>query len=298
MTSPAHTRSQRASRAALSSVPDRSRKKQAPRRARISRRRSCSAPSGRSPAPDTGRRAAARPAGRAAPCRRRGPRGPAPTHATSPAAARSSRRRGEQSATRDASTSRSSTDAGMGTPWSWRTTSYSRSTPRASDPTPCQAGRNRASTSASTGSTSRRRAASDRWRSERSTSGSHHSRSRPSGRNSPRSSSPRSARAAQEDVDDAARAARSAGAGSADVNGPWVRAHRPSSVPRGSSTGLEEGVGQAGRRLDAEGVAVAAGVLGGDEPALAGDPDLDRPAVAEQVGGEVGGRPGPQLRRG
>ena len=52
------------------------------------------------------------------------------------------------------------------------------------------AGRKRARATASTGSTSRRSAASERRRSWRSTSSSHHSRSTPSGRNSPRTTRP------------------------------------------------------------------------------------------------------------
>ena len=53
---------------------------------------------------------------------------------------------------------------------------------------PCQVGRNRPSASCSAGSTSRRSAASDARRSRRRTSGSHHSRSVPPGRSSPRTS--------------------------------------------------------------------------------------------------------------
>ena len=54
----------------------------------------------------------------------------------------------------------------------------------------CQAGRNRASASGSTGSTSWRSRASERRRSERSTSASHHSAPDPEGRNSPSSTRP------------------------------------------------------------------------------------------------------------
>jgi hypothetical protein len=64
---------------------------------------------------------------------------------------------------------------------------------RRADPLP--QGRKRARAEPSTGSISLRRAASERRRIWRSTSGSHHSRSWPSGRNSPRTRRPSSSRA-------------------------------------------------------------------------------------------------------
>ena len=85
-----------------------------------------------------------------------------------------------------ASTSDSSVDATIGAPASRPSASTTASTPRRCGGMPCHAGRKRASASGSTGSTSRRSAASDRRRSWRSTSTSHHSRRTPSGRNSPR----------------------------------------------------------------------------------------------------------------
>jgi hypothetical protein len=97
-----------------------------------------------------------------------------------------SRSAGRYWAIRTARTSRSSTDAGMGAPCRMESTSISPSMPRRGVPMPCHRGRKRASESDSTGSTSFRRAASDRRLSRRRTSLSHHSRSVPSGRNSPR----------------------------------------------------------------------------------------------------------------
>ena len=98
--------------------------------------------------------------------------------------------------------------------------------------TPCHAGRKRPSASGSTGSTSRRSRASERRRSIRSTSGSHHSRSEPDGRNSPRTIVP-AARAARAHP----RRPRAAGPSAPPArarNGPWERAQRassPSSAP-------------------------------------------------------------------
>jgi len=64
--------------------------------------------------------------------------------------------------TREAITSRSITRAGSAAPWSWNTTSSRRSTPVALAPTLCQAGKNRATASGGTDSTSWRSAASER----------------------------------------------------------------------------------------------------------------------------------------
>ena len=71
----------------------------------------------------------------------------------------------------------------------------------------------------------------------------------------------------------------------------------PSSDPSGSSTGARKTSGRPGGGLHAEGVAVAAGVLGGDQAGLAGDAHLDGAAVGEQVRGEVAGRRGPAAPR-
>ena len=51
--------------------------------------------------------------------------------------------------------------------------------------------------------------------------------------------------------------------------------------------GLEEDVGQPGGKADAQRVAVAAGVLGGDEALLAGDAHDDGPALGDEGVGEV-----------
>src|ERR1700687_5851203 len=67
--------------------------------------------------------------------------------------------------------SRSMTLAGSAAPCSWKTTSSSRSTPPARTPTPCHAGRKRASVSGGPHSTSRRSAASERLRNMRSPPG-------------------------------------------------------------------------------------------------------------------------------
>ncbi len=85
------------------------------------------------------------------------------------------------------STSASSTDAGIGAPWSCSITVSSASGPKRVRWRPCQSARKRPSAAGSTGSTSLRSFASERRLSPRSTSASHHSRDRPPGENSPSS---------------------------------------------------------------------------------------------------------------
>ena len=141
--------------------------------------------------------------------------------------------------------------------------------------TPCHAGRNRASAAGSTGSTSRRSRASDRRRSSRSTSGSHHSRSAPPGRNSPRSSVPAaSSRSSASSTTPTGRPQRRAGSGVR--NGPCVRAQRASSPSSAPATGARNASGTPDRRRHADAVAVAGDVLDRDPALLAGDPGPDR----------------------
>ena len=87
----------------------------------------------------------------------------------------------------------------------------------------CHTGRNRPRVDGSTGSTSLRSAASERRRSRRNTSASHHSAPDPAGRNSPSSTRPREASRLSVWVTTATpRPSRPAT--SVTVNGPWVRA--------------------------------------------------------------------------
>ncbi len=134
--------------------------------------------------------------------------------------------------TRRGSTSLSQSVAGSATPCSG--TSASRSPCRR--PMPCQEGRKRPKAACSAGSTSRRSTASVARRIRRSTSVSHHSRSEPPGRSSPRTSS--SARSSAESPPSTRASSRSNRAASSDVvNGPCVRAYRRSSFRSASSTG-------------------------------------------------------------
>ena len=193
----------------------------------------------------------------------------------------------------------------MATPWSWPITSYSRSSPpvaaMARPPVrgrhPCQAGRNRARASADVGSTCWRSTASERCRRIRRTSTSHHSRSTPSGRNAPRSSRPV--------VDQAGQHLLHRGRPHAEPGGRLAGHERPvgpappaDQLEQGVVDRGEEGVGQTGRRRHPEPVAVAAGVLAGDQPVLAGDPHPDGPAVGQQLGRRRRpGRPARPARR-
>ena len=210
------------------------------------------------------------------------PMAPAPTHTTSPEVHSASRSAGSCSGRRARRMSRSSADATRGAPWSCATTSTRASMPRRAWPMPCQRGRKRASVPASTGSTSLRRAASDRRRSWRSTSLSHHSRSTPSGRNSPRTTRPSrssTSRAARDRFGAQAVASggvrheeRAVGAGVAGHQVDDRRGHR-----------LGAGVGQADGHRHAEGVAQPAGVLGRAHPLLAGDDGEERPALGDEL---------------
>ena len=129
---------------------------------------------------------------------------------------------------------------------------------------PCQLGRKRPSAACSAGSTSRRSAASEARRSRRRTSGSHHSRSVPPGPQlaadelvSSRSSS------REHRLDVAAEAL--VRLGGRERAAP-AREARDEQRASGSVARLEERLGQPARRHGAERVAVAARVLGGDQP--------------------------------
>ena len=140
------------------------------------------------------------------------------------------------------------------------------------------AGRKRPSAACSAGSTSRRSAASEARRRRRRTSGSHHSRSVPPGRSSPRTSF--SSRSSSSSSGSTSRPKRAFA--SAVVNGPRPRAKRSTSWRQGLRAALEEDVGQPARRHRAERVAVAARVLGGDQPLLARDPDPDGAPLGDE----------------
>ena len=145
-------------------------------------------------------------------------------------------------------------------------------------PIPCQAGRKRPSAACSAGSTSRRSAASEARRSRRSTSGSHHSRSVPPGRSSPRTS--RSARSSSCSSASSSSPNRVVGLGGRERAATLrVAEHELAERVRAA---LEERLGQAAGRHHAERVAVAAGILGGDQPLLAGDPGSERAPLGEQ----------------
>ncbi len=150
----------------------------------------------------------------------------------------------------------------MGRPASWSTTSARRSSAaetRSGDPplpaplpepvgdgaTPCHAGRNRASVTGSTGSTSRRSFARERRRSSRRTSGSQYSRSAPPGRNAPDRSDPAAARrwSASSTTPTGNPHRR---AGSEARNGPCVRADRARSPSSAPATGARNAPGTPG----------------------------------------------------
>ena len=196
---------------AVSSSPRSSRKKQAPRRASTSRRRSCSAPSGGSAGAGTGRSS-----GACVPQEQHdlavvAPEGPGadPHHLAGGGqlVEQPGRVVGDPGRQHVALEHR----AGMGTPCSWRDhleQPVEATAPVGADALP--AGQEPGQRLGVGRLDLPRSAASDRWRSRRSTSGSHHSRSLPPGRNSPRSSRPCVGAARQQGVDDAAPGARSA----------------------------------------------------------------------------------------
>ena len=152
----------------------------------------------------------------------------------------------------------------------------------------CQAARNRPSASGSTGSTSLRSRASDRRRSLRSTSASHHSEPDPAGRNSPSSTRPwrgqplegvaDDGRPEPEPVGDLVGGERAVGAGEpGDQVGERV-------LDR-----VGERVGRAGRDGHAEPVAQPADVLDRRPALLAGHPHLDHAAYVGEGGEPLGG---------
>ncbi len=192
-------------------------------------------------------------------------------------------------------------------PSSCATTSSVRSRPPCSVPTPCQSGSRRARATGGTGSTSRRRRASDRRRSERSTSGSHHSRPEAPGmgENSPSSTTPCSAsRRSVSWTSAAGRLQRSAGWRAA--KGPWVRAQRSEQAGQGVDGVRQEDVRHAARRLDAHRVAIASDVLDRDPALIAADAHRHRAALLLELGqpllgfvarracDDLGGRAGPR----
>ena len=159
-------------------------------------------------------------------------------------------------------------------------TSASRRVARRS--TPCQLGRKRPRVACSAGSTSRRSAASDARRSRRSTSTSHHSRSVPPGRNSPRTSlSSRSSTLSSSSARDSSIAKRVG-----DLAGGERPARAGESCEERAECvldRLQECVGKPARRHHAQGVAVPARVLHRGEPLLAADAERDRPPLAQEL---------------
>ena len=167
---------------------------------------------------------------------------PAPIHTTSPLAQSASRSAGRYPRTRERRTSDSTIEAGIEAPCSCAIASTSAVGPCRGTVAACHSGANRPSAGASTGSTSLRSAASERRRIERSTSASHHSRSSPPGRNSPRTTRPCDSSEAT------APATRSSptpnrAATSAVPNGPWVRANRATRPSSGAGVGSVNTVG-------------------------------------------------------
>ena len=70
------------------------------------------------------------------------------------------------------------------------------------------------------------------------------------------------------------------------MNGPRPLAKRSTSWRSAVGAAGEKHVGQAGRRHCSKGIAVAAGILGGDQPLLAGDPHDDRAPFLHERRGE------------
>ena len=183
--------------------------------------------------------------------------------------------------TRDRRTSDSTIEAGIEAPCSCAIASMSAVGPCRGPVAACHSGTNLPSAGASTGSTSLRSAASERRRIDRSTSASHHSRSRPPGRNSPRTTRPCASSEAT------APATRSSpmpnrAATSAIPNGPWVLANRATS-PSSGGRRLREDAGDAERERRAERVPVAARVLDRDVPVLPPDPQADRAPIEFEI---------------
>ena len=155
----------------------------------------------------------------------RSPSGSRPHQVTSPAAVSASRSAGLYPSTRADRISDSKFDAGSGAPWRFSIASSSASSPSRGRETPCQLVSNRPKTAGSTGSTSLRNRASDRRRTDWSTSGSHHSRPVPPGLNSPSSSRPEADRAFRI-ASAVARPSAYRSANSTVVKGPCVLANR------------------------------------------------------------------------
>ena len=274
MTSPAHTRSHSAAstsassygKPAVATACSSSGQNDAPRCVEVreqrgvgGRRVGSSAGAGEHEQSAPGRGTAAGPGRRW----RRAP--PAPTHTTSPDGAQRVEvgRLGSRRPAPAARRSRAPTPASAA-PWSMpERLDQRRRRPAGASRRPATRGRKRASASPSTGSTSLRSAASDRRRSWRSTSSSHHSRSTPSGRNSPRTTRPSrferlerghapASAATPKRRGDLRGEERTVGAGEA---GDEVDA-------AGRSTGSVNAAGQAERERDAERVAQPGRVFG------------------------------------
>ena len=133
----------------------------------------------------------------------------------------------------------------MRAPSSCSMTAATPSTPRRRPPTCCHSGRNRAYSRGATGSTSLRRAASDRRRMRRSTSLSHHSAPAPCGRNSPSTTRRSPARRPSAEAAMTWPMPNRAATACA-VNGPCVRAKRLTRSPSGSRTGSPNTSGRPG----------------------------------------------------
>ena len=244
-------------------------------RARRARREAPAPPRPRAAARRPARRAAARRSGSRA---RRGRGRPRPRRPRRSRRARRARRAGSPG-TRRRSTSLSHSETGSGSACSG--TSASRRLARRS--IPCQAGRKRPSAACSAGSTSLRSAASEARRRRRRTSGSHHSRSMPPGRSSPRTSLSARSRPARM-ASTAARLERVARGRLGGRERPArAREAREQHAER-VGHGLEERLRQAAGRHHAERVAEQPGVLDRDQPLLAGDPHPQRAPLGLEHG--------------
>ncbi len=185
----------------------------------------------------------------------------------------------------------SSSDATSGAPCSVSMVSRIASSPRRCRVTPCQAVIRRPSVAGSTGSTWCRTLASDRRRIWPSTPGSHHSRCVPPGRKSPSCSRPAPTARRKRLLDHGlaqGEVPRHVAGGERAVRAR-IAHHQ---VEQRIADRLEERRRQPGRQRRAERVAVAAGVLDGDEPRLAADRQAQHPAGADQRLDRVGGAAG------
>ncbi len=163
-------------------------------------------------------------------------------------------------------------------------TSSRRDVPEARLPTPCHDGRKRASASIGTGSTSRRRRASERRRSERITSGSANSRSDSPLRNDPSTRAPDSTRARSRSPTRSGAIPQRPGRSAGHERGMGARPSQQEPVERRLAVpgGRQPRLRHARRRAGADRVAVARHVLDPHPARLAADAQLhDAPVLCQ-----------------